>query len=131
MKWVPVSERLPEKGVNVLISMSDNRVEIAYRADANWFNDYGNVWDHSEVEAWMPLPKPYAKIFMGKTSKTDKGREIIEWIKNECYSAKDCMDCPFYVYREGEDDADDFSHWCIFGDPPDFWDGLQVHEVKQ
>ena len=55
-KWIPVSERLPEKYIYTLWCASSGYVRSDY------FN--GEFWEDAkklgyEVIAWMPLPKPY------------------------------------------------------------------------
>ena len=58
-QWIPCSERLPDMDrAYYLVSLSDKKeVDIAY------FTEYG-TWEtfrNDEVEAWMPLPEPYAE----------------------------------------------------------------------
>ena len=68
--WIPVTERLPESGVDVLISFLNFPDLAIGRCD--WDEETGGAWyegDHDEehtcladnkiVNAWMPLPKPY------------------------------------------------------------------------
>ena len=67
-KWIPCSERLPEKDQSVLVQprWADEKFElvIAWRSVNRWSgkdeweheNDY---FDDDEVIAWMPLPEPY------------------------------------------------------------------------
>lgn len=64
-RWIPVDERLPESGVFVLISsriFPDPVVGSLYGKELLhvWASvGYGHLTE-SEVEAWMPLPAPYA-----------------------------------------------------------------------
>ena len=67
-RWIPVSERLPDKMGDYLVTLCGNGepwVEIAL-----WNETFGGRWqmvlyndvdysDISNVIAWMPLPKPY------------------------------------------------------------------------
>jgi len=60
--WIPVSERLPNKNVWVLVTVEQNGIrylEIMRRhkyIDA-WTDTIDNYTD--EITAWMPLPEPY------------------------------------------------------------------------
>lgn len=55
--WIPVTERLPDKAGNYLVTRQ------GYTWVANWFN---NTWwgiekkyRWADVEAWQPLPEPF------------------------------------------------------------------------
>lgn len=67
-KWIPVSERLPEEGYGVLVTVSGkhdniifvNALEIAeYRNTEGWIIEGYLDWLDPDVTAWMPLPEPY------------------------------------------------------------------------
>ena len=60
-KWIPVSERLPEENVEVLVTTEWGSITIAERYSANdyFINDGATNADEDEIIAWMPLPKPY------------------------------------------------------------------------
>lgn len=62
-KWVPVSERLPEDEIDVLICNANGDIEISrgsYSTELkNEFIWYTSGWRFGKVIAWMPLPEPY------------------------------------------------------------------------
>ena len=61
-KWIPCSERLPEKDVNVLTYHRNESFDYRY---VSWIDDYSGKWAGfignlpDDVLAWMPLPEPY------------------------------------------------------------------------
>ena len=64
-RWIPVTERLPEEHIFVLIRQDDNRIMIAERVDGDWWYRYFaydvDRWDENEqgtITHWMPLPEP-------------------------------------------------------------------------
>lgn len=64
-RWIPCSERLPEKGFTVLVTRLTNDnityIELASLQDDCWMSncdEYDKPTDH-KVIAWMPLPEPY------------------------------------------------------------------------
>lgn len=65
--WIPVTERLPEEGIFVLVCNDDVHMMIAkYETETyEWYYKYTNydfdIWDNEEqgpVCYWMPLPEP-------------------------------------------------------------------------
>ena len=65
VRWITVSERLPEDRVCVLVSWGTREPELLvahWRADEqDWFDDQGKVVPAVGVTHWMPLPKPPAE----------------------------------------------------------------------
>jgi len=59
--WISVSEKLPEKNVEVLATTEWGAVTIAEMYSANdWFIHEGTTnAEADEIVAWMPLPKPF------------------------------------------------------------------------
>ena len=65
-KWIPCTERLPEKEYeNYLVSTSDGEVDIgSYGSEKGWSMCDADGFYYPrhrgiEVVAWMPLPEPY------------------------------------------------------------------------
>ncbi len=77
-RWIPVSERLPKEGDEVLITICRvtypplglclRDVGIGWLSDGEW---HSNDFEYDEppvfIEAWLPLPQPYKAE--GKESK--------------------------------------------------------------
>ena len=63
-RWIPVSERLPKKNVEVLATTEWGAVTIAEMYSANdWFIHEGTTnAETDELIAWMPLPEPYMEV---------------------------------------------------------------------
>ena len=65
-KWIPVSERLPEKYIPVLV-MLNNKQMCVFTLETDFEDDLKVYWadwyDYpkkiSETIAWQPLPEPY------------------------------------------------------------------------
>ena len=56
MVWIPVSEKLPKEGEEVLVTVSN---EFGTFADVDSWTG-GSFWTYiDEVTAWMPLPDPW------------------------------------------------------------------------
>lgn len=60
-KWIPVTERLPEDFVSVIIYVPSESplpmVKEAYRANEFWATKM-QIFSDEEVTHWMPLPEP-------------------------------------------------------------------------
>ena len=50
MRWIPVTERLPDIGIEVLVYSEDDGVCVDYYG--------GDSFGYYDVTHWMPLPKP-------------------------------------------------------------------------
>ena len=66
--WIPVSERLPEDGCGVLVTVNGKHnnitfvdaLEIAeYDGDFGWIVEGYPQWTDPNVTAWQPLPEPF------------------------------------------------------------------------
>lgn len=53
-RWIPVTERLPEYGTQVLSTNKDDDYEINHIID-----EEDGEWFYNGVVAWMPLPQPW------------------------------------------------------------------------
>ena len=64
-KWIPVSERFPEEGKDVLVCNSNGEMELANGsysdAVGGYFVWHTSGWKFGSVVAWMPLPEPYVE----------------------------------------------------------------------
>lgn len=62
-KWIPVTERLPEEGLTVLILAENGQIEFGQRDENKWewlAESIADYWTEAEeVIAWQPLPKRY------------------------------------------------------------------------
>ena len=68
MRWIPVTERLPEKPYGCLVTVWDdnaygepfeNILPYFVGYDGEQWNDYDGIECPFEIIAWMPLPEPY------------------------------------------------------------------------
>lgn len=57
-QWIPCSERLPEDGDYVIVTVWEGCVMIAWRYHNEWETESFSL-DDGEVNAWMPLPEPW------------------------------------------------------------------------
>lgn len=63
-RWIPVTERLPEDEGQYLVSCdTDYGVEVGrFYIDEDGERYFGCDWnDPDDINAWMPLPKPYKR----------------------------------------------------------------------
>ena len=66
--WIPVSERLPEDGCGVLVTVNGKHNNITfvdalgiaeYDGDFGWIVEGYPQWTDPNVTAWQPLPEPF------------------------------------------------------------------------
>ena len=80
VRWIPVTERLPESGKYVLMSFENftlpaiGRYEVNDEGDGAWYlgdNDEGDTCSSMGlfVNAWMPLPDPYWEVISYESKK--------------------------------------------------------------
>jgi hypothetical protein len=56
-RWIPVSERLPDQGQEVICQCRANMIKVLkLDADFDWYQDADHCYMHGFVVAWMPLP---------------------------------------------------------------------------
>jgi len=56
--WIPVSERLPEEDVDVLV-MTNYGMHVADLDEyGTWNASHGDSWQFPKPSHWMPLPEP-------------------------------------------------------------------------
>ncbi len=56
-EWIPVSEKLPRRGMDVEVTVDDGERYIAYWSCGAWFDSIDG--DHLEVEAWKEPSEPW------------------------------------------------------------------------
>lgn len=58
-RWIPVLERVPSLGVDVLVLQRSGKHEVAWKDvyDGNWSN-WSSYAALGEITHWMPLPEP-------------------------------------------------------------------------
>lgn len=61
--WIPCSERMPQKHIDVLVSFGDEDPVIAWYSEVNkhWKNSSTDNVITADVLAWQPLPEPYMR----------------------------------------------------------------------
>lgn len=57
-RWIPVTERLPEKRKWVLCRCEANIIEVLRWENNEWYHDPMHVYYPSFVTYWQPLPEP-------------------------------------------------------------------------
>ena len=58
-EWIPVSERLPDEGQGVLVTVDANKWDIEVGSCIYSGGTFHSNFFDLEVIAWMPLPTPY------------------------------------------------------------------------
>ena len=76
-KWISVSERLPEDGVDVLAWDGEYfKVAWYYYDDEMWYDDYDLEW--LDVIAWMMIPEPGIELLPSTSEDSDAIYEVDE-----------------------------------------------------
>ena len=61
--WIPVTERLPDVGCEVLVEMDDKvTISVGYIDPCGWWFVDFSTEERDDVIAWMPLPEPYKEV---------------------------------------------------------------------
>lgn len=59
-KWIPCSDKLPDKEEKVLVTRGDIYIGVArYNPNYNKWSDEGHSLPDGYVNAWQPLPQSY------------------------------------------------------------------------
>lgn len=61
-RWIPVSERLPEKGGDYLVTTEwkgSYSGDVYIETNMAVYREKEKEWDCAGIVAWMPLPEPY------------------------------------------------------------------------
>ena len=60
VKWIPVTERLPDDGGCVLIALRWGYVDTGWydKQFERWTSEFVNRYEDGEITHWMPLPEP-------------------------------------------------------------------------
>ena len=111
-RWIPVSERLPEEGENVLVTIYHKGcIPVIEKARLTDYTYWVGLGRDVNVRAWMPLPEPY------KGESEDEGTEnVVDCRTIPCAyrrygptfllpgAPQKCVDClnEMYGMEEGE-----------------------------
>ena len=63
--WIPITEKLPDKGTTVLVCDEKGIINVLHGVTCAGWEDDGGWWisdiidNESRIVAWMPLPEPY------------------------------------------------------------------------
>ena len=71
-RWIPVTERLPDDGEQVIVVATgkpesnitlDNAIEFAeFSTDEGWILEMRPEWEDPKVTYWMPCPEPPKEV---------------------------------------------------------------------
>ena len=71
-RWIPVTERLPDDGEQVIVVATgkpesnitlDNAIEFAeFSTDEGWILEMWPEWEDPKVTYWMPCPEPPKEV---------------------------------------------------------------------
>lgn len=76
MEWTKIGDELPPQCTRVLVSACDDTVFVcslyicligesimarSWKTKYVWEDDNGQIVDHNDILAWMPLPPPFVE----------------------------------------------------------------------
>lgn len=102
--WIPCSERLPEKHVDVLVDFGDENPIIAWYSHVNdtWKNSSTDYVINVDVIAWQPLPEPYNPGKEKRHTNADRIRDMSDEDLVEFMYSSDIPWCDDKICREDD-----------------------------
>lgn len=103
-QWIPCSERLPEKHVDVLVDFGDENPIIAWYSHVNdtWKNSSTDYVINVDVIAWQPLPEPYNPGKEKRHTNADRIRDMSDEDLVEFMYSSDIPWCDDKICREDD-----------------------------
>ena len=103
-QWIPCSERLPDKHVDVLVDFGDENPIIAWYSHVNdtWKNSSTDYVINVDVIAWQPLPEPYNPGKEKRHTNADRIRDMSDEDLVEFMYSSDIPWCDDKICREDD-----------------------------